>query len=514
VATGEPAAFRQTPRERRLLLLGCCLSLGITSVDVTIVNIALPTLSRSLHADLTDLQWVIDGYMLVLAALLVLAGSLGDRLGRRASLRLGLVLFAAASLACSLAPSATWLIVFRVLQGIAAALLVPNALSTLTNVITDSAERARALGVWSAVFGIAAAAGPILGGVLVQGPGWRSIFWVNLPLCALTFALITRYAPETKSAHPRELDLPGQALILLAVGALIGALIEAPSLGWTSGATLGLFGAALVTLGGFIAVERRANEPLIELRFFSSAPFSGAASIAVLAFAIFSGFLLLSTLYLQEVRGASPLAAGVELLPAMGVMTVVAPLVGRVIARSGSRGLLTWSGVLLAAGSAALALAGASSPYGLLVLAYALVGFGSAFVNPPITHAAVSGMPTSQAGVASAIASSTRQLGNALGVAILGSLLTSVLSARLTTLGHASGLPATTRRVLLDAARHAATLHTAAIGGRARGLLDGAFVAASHPAWWLAAGMGGLIALIGFTTSAPGARRAAIVTQV
>ena len=489
-------------RQRRLLVFGCCLSLGITSLDVTIVNVALPTLSRSLHTSLTGLQWVLDGYMLVLASLLVLSGSLGDRIGRRAVLRAGLVLFAIASLACSLAPTVEWLVAFRVLQGIGAAALVPNALSTLTNVITDPGDRARAIGVWSAVFGIAAACGPIFGGLLVQGPGWRAIFYANLPIVAITLVLISRYAPETKAPRARKIDVPGQLLILLFMATATAGFIEAPTQGWTSAPILGLFALALVALTAFILAERRAVEPLIQLRFFANPPFSGAASIGTLAFSVFSGFLLLNTLYLQEVRGASPLSAGIETLPAMVVMTFCAPIVGHVVARRGSRGLLSASGVLLAAGTVVLALEQPHSPYLVLAAAYVLIGLGMAFVNPPITHAAVSGMPAAQAGVASAIASSSRQFGNVLGVAVIGSILTSLLVSRLTTLGHAAYLPLQTRHQLLVAATHGALLHAGAASSQTRGLLDVAFVDASHAGWWLAGGLSCVIAVVGWTTSA------------
>jgi EmrB/QacA subfamily drug resistance transporter len=494
-----------TTRQHRWLLLGCCLCLGITAVDVTVVNVALPVLSRSLHTDLTGLQWVIDGYMLVLAALLVLSGSIGDRVGRRRMLRLGLVSFGVASAACSLAPTVVWLVIFRVLQGIAAALLVPNALSTLTNVITESGERARAIGIWSAVFGIAAAAGPICGGLLVQGIGWRSIFWVNVPVVAVALALITRFAPETKAPVARRLDLPGQALILVAMAALVAGLIEAPTLGWTAPGTLGLLALAVFALAGFIAAERRAVQPLIDLRFFASPPFSGAASIAVLAFAVFSGLLLVSTLYLQEVRGASPVEAGLELVPALGMMAIVGPLVGRLIAVRGSHAVLTLSGLLMAAGTAILAILGAHAPYGLLALAYGLTGLGLATVNPPITHAAVSGMPVTQAGVASAIASSSRQLGNALGVAVIGSLLSSLLSARLAAIARMPSLGASARAALRAASRNGGELRSAS--AQAHALFGGAFVHAAEAGWWAATGFGVAISLIAFlTTARAGAR--------
>jgi len=356
--------------------------------------------------------------------------------------------------------------------------------------------------VWSAVFGISAAAGPICGGLLVQGIGWRSIFWINVPVVLLTLGLISRYAPETRAPQARRLDLPGQALILAATSAAIGALIEAPSLGWTAPATLALFVLAAALLAAFIAAERRARQPLIDLRFFASPLFSGAASIAVLSFAIYSGLLLLSTLYLQEVRGASPVQAGLELIPSLGTMTFVSPIVGRVMAVRGHRAMLAISGLLLAGGTTVLALAPPGCSYGLLALAYALIGLGLATVNPPITHVAVSGMPTEQAGVASAIASSTRQLGNAFGVAVLGSLLSSLLAARLVTLADHPGLLAGTRRALLAAAREGGQLHAGAPAG-AHALFAGAFVASAHVAWWLATGFGVAITAIALATGWP-----------
>ena len=489
-------------RRRSLLLLACCLALAITSIDLTIVNVALPVLARSLHAGLASLQWVIDGYMLALAALLIVAGSLGDRLGRRTVLQGGLVTFALASLACSLAPSVGALIAFRIVQGVGAATLVPNALSTLTNVITDRAERARAVGIWSGVYGLAAAAGPICGGLLVDGPGWRSIFWVNLPVVALTLWLVRRYAPETRAPRPRRIDAYGQLLIALALASATAAFIEAPSRGWSSPPILGAFALALAALAAFVTVERRVHEPLIDMSFFRSPPFSGAAAVATLAFAVFSGFLLLNTLYLQEVRGASALRTGIELLPAMAMVALFAPVAGHVVARHGSRSLLVASGFLMGAGAIVLALfERPGSPYLLLAGAFALVGLGMALVNPPVTHAAVSGMPQAQAGVASAITSSTRQFGNAMGVAIIGSILTSLLAARITTLESLRSLAPATRHQLALAASHGALVREAQAGHAARALLDGAFVDASHVAWWVAGGLGLAIAAVGYLSA-------------
>jgi EmrB/QacA subfamily drug resistance transporter len=422
------------------MLVGCCLALFVISLDATIVNVALPTLETDLHASVSGLQWVIDSYTLVLASLLLLAGSTGDRIGRRTIFQAGLVIFALGSLACSLAPNLDTLIAFRMLQAGGGAMLQPNALSTITNVITDPTRRAHAIGVWAGVFGIAAASGPILGGILVATIGWRAIFWVNLPVAAAAFVLVARYAPETKAPRPRRVDLPGQLLLIITLAALTYAVIEGPALRWGSAPIVGLFAVALVGLAIFVLVEHHQDEPLLELRFFRSPPFAGAASMATLAFAILAGFLFLNTLYLQEVRGDSALMAGVATLPATVVIAVVSPLTGRLVAHRGSRLPMTAAGFFLGGGALVLSQESVSSSYLFLAAGYVLLGLGFALINPPITNTAVAGMPKAQAGVASAVATSSRQLGNVLGVAIIGSVVTSRLHnlhVGLTTASHA-----------------------------------------------------------------------------
>jgi EmrB/QacA subfamily drug resistance transporter len=429
-----------TTRSPGLMLVGCCLALFVISLDATIVNVALPTLETDLHASVSGLQWVIDSYTLVLASLLLLAGSTGDRIGRRTIFQAGLVIFALGSLACSLAPNLDTLIAFRMLQAGGGAMLQPNALSTITNVITDPTRRAHAIGVWAGVFGIAAASGPILGGILVATIGWRAIFWVNLPVAAAAFVLVARYAPETKAPRPRRVDLPGQLLLIITLAALTYAVIEGPALRWGSAPIVGLFAVALVGLAIFVLVEHHQDEPLLELRFFRSPPFAGAASMATLAFAILAGFLFLNTLYLQEVRGDSALMAGVATLPATVVIAVVSPLTGRLVAHRGSRLPMTAAGFFLGGGALVLSQESVSSSYLFLAAGYVLLGLGFALINPPITNTAVAGMPKAQAGVASAVATSSRQLGNVLGVAIIGSVVTSRLHnlhVGLTTASHA-----------------------------------------------------------------------------
>jgi EmrB/QacA subfamily drug resistance transporter len=486
--------------------LACCLALFVTSLDNTIVNVALPTLSRDLHASTSGLQWIIDAYTIVVASLLILSGSIGDRLGRRSVFQVGLVVFGLGSLACSLAPSTGWLIGFRMAQAVGASMLQPNALSTMTNVITDPAARARAIGVWGGVFGAAAASGPIIGGILVDSVGWRSIFWVNLPVVVVAIVLLARYVPETKAPRARPTDVPGQSLILVTLAALTSAIIEGPNWGWGSTSVLGLLALAGGGVVGFLVVESRRREPLLDLRFFRSPPFSGASSIATLAFLILSGFLFLNTLYLQQVRGDSALMAGLATLPATVVIAFGSPLVGRVVAARGSRLPLTLSGLLLAAGAGVLALQQTGTSYLLLAAGYVLLGLGFALVNPPITNTAVSGMPRAQAGVASAVASSSRQIGNVLGVAIIGSVVTSRFRVEVTRLAVARHLPAGVTHRLLGASF--GDLAGSATG-TGREVVRQGFSVASHTGWWIAAGAGLAITVIGAVTAGPRGRAAA-----
>jgi EmrB/QacA subfamily drug resistance transporter len=474
------------------MLVGCCLALFIISLDATIVNVALPAMQSDLHASVSGLQWVIDSYTLVLASLLLLAGSTGDRIGRRAIFQAGLVVFAVGSLACSLAPNLGTLIACRMLQAVGGAMLQPNALSTITNVITDPARRAHAIGMWAGVFGIAAASGPILGGILVATVGWRAIFWVNLPVAAAAFVLVARYAPETKAPRPRRADLLGQLFLIVTLATLTYAVIEGPARGWGSAMIIGLFAVAAVGLAIFLLVERRRAEPLLELRFFRSPAFTGAASMATLAFAILAGFLFLNTLYLQEVRGDSALIAGVATLPATVVIAVLSPLTGRLVARRGSRFPMTAAGFFLAGGALVLSQDSVDSSYLFLAVGYVLLGLGFALINPPITNTAVAGMPQAQAGVASAVATSSRQLGNVLGVAVVGSVVTSRLRHLPGWLYLSGSLP---DAPLAD--------HILRVG----------FTTASHTGWDLAVAAGLAIAVIAHLTTGTRARAIAAKTM-
>ncbi len=440
-------------RRRRLLILGICsMSLLIVGLDATIVNIALPSIHRSFHSSFSGLQWTIDAYTLVLASLLMLSGSSADRIGRRRVFQVGLSLFSLGSLLCALAPSLGLLIAARVLQAIGGSMLNPVAMSIIRNVFEDPRERAQAIGVWGAAIGMSMALGPVLGGALVDSFSWRAVFLVNLPIGLLAIVLTALFVPESRADHPRRIDPAGQVLVIVALATLTYGIIEGPSAGWLSLQTVGLFAVSLIAFAALIGWELRRREPLLEVRFFASAPFSGATAIAVAMFAAMGGFLFLNTLYLQDIRGLSPLTAGLYTLPMAGLMMVMGPVSGRIVANRGTRlPLFAGSLAVIASGLILTQLTG-HTPFWLLIVAYLLFGLGMGFINPPITNTAVSGMPPSQAGVAAAVASTARQVGGTLGVAVLG-----------------------------------------ALAGGAMAEIGPDFTGATHVSWWIVVGLGVLI---------------------
>jgi EmrB/QacA subfamily drug resistance transporter len=435
--TSEPGG-QLTVGRRRLILVICCLSLLIVGIDSTIVNVALPDIQRSLHASVSGLQWTIDAYTLVLASLLMLSGSTADRFGRRRVFQLGLLLFTIGSLLCSLAPGLEWLVAFRIIQAVGGSMLNPVALSIITNTITDKRERARALGVWGAVFGLSLALGPVVGGVLVSSIGWRAIFWMNIPVGIAAIILTQCFVPESRAPRARRFDPPGQALVIVMLATLTYALIEGPQRGWGSALIVGLFTVAVVAAATLVTVERRREQPLLDVRFFRSAPFSGATVIALASFAAFGGFLFLNSLYLQDVRGFTALHAGLLTLPMAGMIALFAPVSGRLVASRGPRMPLVLAGPAIAIGALLLIRLGPHTSVGYLVLSYVIFGIGLGFVNAPISNTAVSGMPIEQAGVAASVASTSRQVGATLGVAITGALVAGGTGAGFTVASHAA----------------------------------------------------------------------------
>ena len=419
----------EVSRRRRLLVLAiCCMSLVIVGLDNTIVNVALPSIQRELHASVSGLQWTVDAYTLVIASFLMLAGSTADRFGRRRIFQTGLAAFTLGSLLCSLAPGLGWLVAFRMLQAVGGSMLNPVAMSIITNTFTEPAERARAIGIWGGVVGISMALGPVAGGILVTSVGWRGIFWVNIPVGLAALILTALFVPESRAPHARRLDPVGQLLVIVALASLTYAIIEGPHDGWSSARIIGFFALAAAAVIGVALYEPRRDEPLIDLRFFRSAPFSGATIIAVCAFAALGGFLFLNTLYLQDVRDYSALHAGLYTLP-MAVMTVIfAPLSGRIVGVRGPRLPLLAAGAAITISGLMMIRLTSTTSMSWLIVAYVIFGIGFGLVNAPITNTAVSGMPRTQAGVAAAIASTSRQVGSSLGVAVVGSAVLSALA--------------------------------------------------------------------------------------
>jgi EmrB/QacA subfamily drug resistance transporter len=458
----------EAPR-RFLILAICCMSLLIVGLDNTILNVALPSIRRDLDASVAELQWMIDAYTLVLASLLLFSGSMADRLGRVRVFQTGLVLFTTGSLLCSVAPSPGWLIAFRAVQAIGGSMLNPVAMSIIRNTFDDPRERAQAIGVWGGVVGISMALGPLLGGVLTETSSWRAIFLVNIPVGLAAVVLTARYVPESKAPRPRRPDPLGQLLVLTMLASITGAIIEAPGRGWRSPEILGLVALSAASLVALVRVEGRRTEPLIELRFFRSAPFSGATVIAISSYACFAGFLFLNTLYLQDVRGFSALEAGLCTLPMAAMTVVFSPLSGRIVGRRGPRTSLVVAGVALTVSSVMLTGLTASTPLWWLLLSYVLFGLGFGVVNTPITTATVTGMPPAQAGVAAAVASTSRQIGHSLGVAIVGAVAASSINGDVRT----------------------------------------SLAAASHPGWWITAGCGLIVLIVGLATTTPWAQETA-----
>ncbi len=427
---------------RRWSALGVlCLSLFAIVIDNTIVNVALPTLVRDLDASMSELQWVVDAYTLVFAGLLLLAGTLGDRFGRRRTLLAGLAVFGLASAVAAYAGGVDRLIAARAVMGAGAAFIMPATLSLLISVFDDARERAMAVGIWAATAGVGVALGPVLGGVLLDRYWWGSIFIVNLPLCALAIVAGRRVIPESRDPAATRIDWTGAALSGAGLIALVWAVIEAPSKGWTSAPVLAAGGFAAAALAAFVVQQRRAAEPLLDLRLFRDPRFSAAsATITVLFFALF-GFQFLSTQYLQFVLGYSPAAAGVRVLPYAAAMIVFAPLSSKLVLRFGTRHVTATGMLVFAAGLAVAATLSPSAGYTRLAIALALMGVGMGLAGAPATASIMGSLPPERANIGAAVNDTTRELGGALGVAIVGSIMSSLYAAQLAA-GVPDGVPA------------------------------------------------------------------------
>jgi EmrB/QacA subfamily drug resistance transporter len=471
------------PRRRQILLV-LCLSLLVVVIDNTILNTALPTLARVLHAGTSSLQWITDAYTLCFAALLIPAGALGDRYGRRLSLLGGLAVFALGSIAAAFAPGTGMLIAARVVMGLGAAFVMPATLSIL-NAVFPPKERPQAIAAWSAVAGVGVVIGPTLGGLLLSHFWWGSVFLINVPLVALALAGVLLTVPETAEPGAHRLDLPGTLLVVGALVAIVDAIIEAPDRGWTSPATVAETAAGLAALGIFAWWELRAEHPLIDLRVFAVRAFSTAAgSVTVIFFALF-GSLFVLTQYLQLVHGYSALSAGVRALPFAFAMAAVSPVSPVLARRLGTRVIIPAGLALMGGGLLGLSMAGVHTGYPPLAVAVAVMGAGMGLVMAPASTTIMTTVPAHQAGAGSAINDTIREVGGALGVAIVGSLSAAVYRSRLGSVLAAAHAPG---HVV-----HVATSSVAAadIAGRQAGGRQGSeLVAAAHAAFTHAMSMG------------------------
>ncbi|MFC9691783.1 MFS transporter [Kribbella sp. NPDC056951] len=412
--------MRVSTRQRVVLAI-CCASIIVSLMDVSIVNVALPSIHSDLRTSVSGLQWTVDAYTLVLAVLLPLAGSTADRIGRRRVFQLGLVVFGLGSLACSLAPGIGWLIAARAVQAVGGTMLNPVAMAIVVTTFPDRAERAKAIGIFGSMSGLALALGPILGGALVDSWGWRSIFWVNLPIVVIAVVCTQLFVPETRADHARRFDPVGQLLLILTLGTLVAAIIE--SVPW-------LLILTVLAATALIAYERRRTEPLLELRLFRSVRFSSALVIALVAYVGFGAYLFVTTLYLQNVRGLPALAAGVTLLPVGLAILLVAPYAGRLVAARGPRLPLLIAGTAFVVSVLASFALGAATPLPIVLAIYLVFGIFVGMINPPLVNTAVSETPTDMAGLASSMVSTGRQVGISLGVAIAGAVIASTALVR------------------------------------------------------------------------------------
>ena len=486
-----------------LILISLLLAAFVINLDTTIVNVALPTLVRELHASNSQLQWVVDAFNLLFAGSVLAFGSLSDRFGRKGMLLGGLAVFGTASLAGGLTDSAGALIATRAVMGIGAAMVFPSTLSLLTNVFTERQERALAIGLWGAITGIAIALGPIVGGGLLEVSDWRSIFFAMVPVAAVAAGLVALHVPTSRDPQAPRTDRPGFALSTATVGLLIYTIIEAPSYGWGNTRTIAGFALTALLAAAFVSWERRTDEPMLDLSLFGNPRFTAASASVAISFFALSGFIFLVTQYFQFLKGYGPLSTGIRLLPVASFVAISSILGTKLAVRLGTKLVVTVGLLLMTAFYLWVATSSATTTYGTIAAQMVVLGTGMGLTSAPATEAIMGVVPKAKAGVGSAINDATRLLGGALGVAVIGSVFASLYASRLT-----GALPETlpagvahTAHESLGAAlgvagelgsahpRLAATVHDAA---------SSAFFSGFHTANYLAAGIsaaGALMAL-------------------
>jgi len=394
-----------------------CTGMFLVLLDVTVVNVALP----SIGADSGATQWIVDAYAVAIAGLLLTGGTLGDRVGHRRVVMAGLVVFGAASAACGLAPSTGVLIVARAVQGVGAALLLPGSVAVITDAFPDRAARARALGIWAGVSSLALPAGPVLGGVLVSTGGWRWVFLINLPVVVAALVAVPRLVPPGPRNPERHGDAPGAGLAALALGALVFAVIDAGHHG-PRPVAVGSLAVAVACAVGFVWREQRASAPMVPLPLLRRPAFAGPNIAAGAMNLVLNGFLFVTTMFLQQVRHLSPLAAGIALVPMAVPLAVLGPVAGRMTARWGARPPLVLGALIAASGAASFAWLEPTSDYVVLLPALLGLGIGAGLFTAPAVTAAVAAAPADRSGLAAGITNTARQTGTALGVAVFGTV--------------------------------------------------------------------------------------------
>ena len=442
-----------------LILISLLLAAFVINLDTTIVNVALPTLVRDLHASNSQLQWVVDAFNLFFAGSVLVMGSLSDRFGRKGMLLAGLSVFGLASLAGGLTDSAGQLIAARAVMGLGAAMVFPSTLSLLTNVFTARRERALVIGLWGAVTGVAIALGPIVGGWLLQAFDWRSIFFAMTPVAAIAGILVVGNVPTSRDPNARRIDGPGFALSTAMVGLLVYTIIEAPNHGWGSARTLGSFALTAVLAAAFVAWERRTEEPMLDVSLFRNPRFTAASASVAISFFALSGFIFLVTQYFQFLKGYGPLSTGVRLLPVASCVALSSILGARLAVRVGTKLVVAAGLFLMAAFYVWVTSAASSTGYGTIAAQMVVLGTGMGLTSAPATDAIMGVVPKAKAGVGSAVNDATRLLGGTLGVAIIGSVYASLYASRLAT-ALPTGLPATLARTAHESVGAALTVAT------------------------------------------------------
>jgi EmrB/QacA subfamily drug resistance transporter len=482
-------------KHKPLILISLLLAAFVINLDTTIVNVALPTLVRELHASNSQLQWVVDAFNLLFAGSVLAFGSLSDRFGRKGMLLAGLSLFGLASVAGGLTDSAGALIAARAVMGVGAAMVFPSTLSLLTNVFTERRERALAIGLWGAITGVAIALGPIVGGWLLQLSDWRSIFFAMTPIAAIAGVLVARYVPTSRNPQAPRTDRAGFALSTAMVGLLVYTIIEAPGHGWGSARTLASFALTAALVAAFVAWERRTEQPMLDLSLFGNPRFTAASASVAISFFALSGFIFLVTQYFQFLKGYGPLSTGVRLLPVAASVAISSILGTKLALRLGTK-LVVASGLFAMAGFYLwVATASVSTGYGTIAAQMVVLGTGMGLTSAPATEAIMGVVPEAKAGVGSAVNDATRLLGGTLGVAVIGSVFASLYASRLAT-ALPTGLPATVARTAhesvgaaLTAAGRLASAGHPLLASALHDAGSAAFFHGFHAANYLAAGV-------------------------